>query len=168
MCSARRASRQTNLPAHLQAVVDELRDTNLSRTVWRDIALVSPVRADLNRMQQLLSNLLGNALAHGAPDSPIQVQVTSDAEYFVISVTNRGNPIPAHLLPKVFEPYWRSSASIAGGRLGLGLFICKQIVEAHAGKIEACSTPRARNPIYRAYLVEIGAVGMPMRFPGRK
>ena len=129
-----------DLGVHLREVVDELKDANPSRTVLCDIGQASPVSADLSRLQQLLSNLLGNAMAHGAQDSPINLQVTTDAAHVVISVTNRGNPIPEELLQKVFEPYWRPTTSAPGGGLGLGLFICKQIAEAHAGTIEVCSS----------------------------
>ena len=57
-----------------------------------------------------------------------------------LSVTNYGNPIPENLLQEVFEPYWRPATSAPGGGLGLGLFICKQIVEAHAGTLEVRSS----------------------------
>jgi signal transduction histidine kinase len=129
-----------DLSAHLQAVVDELRVANPSRTVMCDISIVSPVRGDLSRIQQLFSNLLGNAVTHGANDLPVNVLVTDDAEHVVIAVTNRGNPIPEDLVAKVFEPYWRPPTSGPGGGLGLGLFICKQMVEAHAGTLEVCSS----------------------------
>jgi hypothetical protein len=129
-----------DLGAHLRAVVDELRDANLSRTVLFEMDLPSPVICDVSRVQQLLSNLLGNALSHGAENSPIKVQATNDAGDVVISVTNYGNPIPENLLHEVFEPYWRPATSAPGGGLGLGLFICKQIVEAHAGTLEVRSS----------------------------
>jgi len=129
-----------DLGAHLRAVVDELRDANLSRTVFFQTELPSPVICDVSRVQQLLSNLLGNALSHGADDLPIKVQASNDAGDVVISVTNYGNPIPENLLHEVFEPYWRPATSAPGGGLGLGLFICKQIVEAHAGTLEVRSS----------------------------
>jgi signal transduction histidine kinase len=128
-----------DLGTYLQAAVDELKDANPSRTVLCEIAVTSTVQGDVGRLQQLLSNLLGNALAHGAEDLPITVRASNDAAQVVISVTNGGNPIPGHLLSKVFEPYWRPSSSAPGGGLGLGLFICKQIVEAHAGTLEVSS-----------------------------
>ncbi|WP_165987899.1 HAMP domain-containing sensor histidine kinase [Caballeronia sp. SBC1] len=49
-------------------------------------------------------------------------------------------PIPLDVLEKVFEPYWRPVTSVPGGGLGLGLYICKQIVEAHGGTLEASSS----------------------------
>jgi signal transduction histidine kinase len=91
-------------------------------------------------MQQLLSNLLGNALTHGAADEPVVVRAATDDNDICISVANRGEPIPSEVLLKVFEPYWRPPSSSPGGGLGLGLFICKEIVEAHGGTIEVCSS----------------------------
>ncbi|MFC0696915.1 GAF domain-containing sensor histidine kinase [Paraburkholderia humisilvae] len=129
-----------DLSSRWQAVVDELRDANPGRRIVCDIANASPVRGDPGRLQQLLSNLLGNALVHGAEDTPVIVRVTQDAAHVVLTVSNDGNPIPEHLQRRVFEPYWRPPSSAPGGGLGLGLFICKQIVEAHSGTLEVCST----------------------------
>jgi signal transduction histidine kinase len=129
-----------DLGTRWQAVVDELKDANPERRIVCDIANTSPVSGDPGRLQQLLSNLVANALVHGAEDTPVVVRVTNDAAHVVLTVSNDGNPIPEHLQRKVFEPYWRPPTSAPGGGLGLGLFICKQIVEAHAGTLEVCST----------------------------
>jgi signal transduction histidine kinase len=128
------------LSESLLAVVDELRDANPSRQIATEVALDRPVDCDVLRLQQLLSNLLGNALTHGAADLPVIVRATADKTHLSLSVSNGGDPIPSHMLPKVFEPYWRPPSSAPGGGLGLGLYICKQIVEAHGGMLEACST----------------------------
>jgi signal transduction histidine kinase len=124
----------------LLAVVDELRIANPSRHIDIEMTLQRPVDCDIVRMQQLLSNLLGNALTHGAKTAPVVVQASADATHIALSVSNIGEPIPSHMLPKVFEPYWRPASSSPGGGLGLGLYICKQIVEAHGGTLEACSS----------------------------
>ena len=58
------------------------------------------------------------------------------SDQWLLSVVNGGNAIPSDALTKVFEPYWRPATSTPGGGLGLGLYICKQIVLAHAGSIE--------------------------------
>ncbi|MFC7634600.1 sensor histidine kinase [Paraburkholderia humisilvae] len=130
----------TDLSTRWQAVIDELRDANPGRRIVCDIANVSPVRGDPGWLQQLLSNLLGNALVHGAEDTAVIVYVINDAAQVVLTVSNDGNPIPEHLQRRVFEPYWRPPSSAPGGGLGLGLFICKQIVEAHSGTLDVCST----------------------------
>lgn len=124
----------------LQPVIDELRIAHPSRALTTELALTSSVRCDTVRIQQLLSNLLGNALTHGAQDTPVAVHTAEDASHFTLTVSNGGIPIPAHMLPRVFEPYWRPPSSKPGGGLGLGLYICKQIVEAHGGTLEVYST----------------------------
>ena len=98
------------------------------------------VRCDAGRIQQVASNLIGNALTHGASDSPVKVAAWADEGDFVLEVWNQGEPIPTESLDKVFEPFWRHS--ISGGRqgLGLGLHICSQIVRAHGGKLTVSST----------------------------
>lgn len=129
-----------DLSEPLRAVVDELRVANPSRLMNTQIVLDRPVYCDVARIQQLLSNLLGNALTYGAQDLPIYVRTVTDANQLSLSVSNSGNPIPSHMLPMVFEPYWRPPSGAPGGGLGLGLYICKQIVEAHGGTLEVCSS----------------------------
>lgn len=130
----------SNLNESLQTVVDELRLANPSRHVDAELSVVRPCNCDVLRIQQLLSNLLGNALTHGAEALPVYVRAAADAHYLTLSVSNGGEPIPPSVLPKVFEPYWRPPSSAPGGGLGLGLYICQQIVQAHHGTLEACST----------------------------
>jgi signal transduction histidine kinase len=129
-----------DLDERLQAVVDELRLGNPSCDIVTDFSVTRPVDCDPYRMQQLLSNLLGNASTHGATGEPVFVRAATDNNHLYISVANRGEPIPSEVLQKVFEPYWRPPTSSPGGGLGLGLFICKEIVEAHGGAIEVCSS----------------------------
>lgn len=129
-----------NLNDLLLAVVDELRIANPSRHIDAELCVSRAVVCDAIRIQQLLSNLLGNALTHGAEQSPVCVRVAINATHLTLSVANGGEPIPPGMLSKVFEPYWRPPSSAPGGGLGLGLYICKQIVEAHKGTLEACST----------------------------
>ncbi|MFM0377856.1 GAF domain-containing sensor histidine kinase [Paraburkholderia strydomiana] len=129
-----------DLDERLRAVVDELRLGNPSCDIVTDFAVTRPVACDPYRMQQLLSNLLGNALTHGAAGEPVFVRAATDNNHLSMSVANRGEPIPPEVLQKVFEPYWRPPTSSPGGGLGLGLFICKEIVEAHGGTIEVSSS----------------------------
>ncbi|WP_347557020.1 GAF domain-containing sensor histidine kinase [Robbsia sp. KACC 23696] len=124
----------------LHNVVAELRDTYPEITIRDRIQLDSVVHCDGVRVQQLLSNLLGNAIKHGAHDIPIVVTGGIEDDYLVLSVSNGGKSIAPDSLEKVFEPYWRPPESVSGGGLGLGLFICKQIADAHGGEIRVTSS----------------------------
>ncbi|MFM0716233.1 GAF domain-containing sensor histidine kinase [Paraburkholderia strydomiana] len=129
-----------DLAAALRVVIAEMRMANPERILADDIALDLPVRCDRARVQQLLSNLLGNAMTHGAPDFPVRVWAHVEQAELVLSVTNGGNAIAPDTLSKVFEPYWRPPTSKPGGGLGLGLYICRQIVLAHGGTLEVSSS----------------------------
>src|ERR1700709_191735 len=97
-----------DLPDALRHVVTELRDANPDRVVLEQIAVDSCVYCDRGRIEQLLYNLLANALTHGSPDQPVRVVVSVDAGELAISVSNLGAPIAPKALEKVFEPYWRA------------------------------------------------------------
>ncbi|HTV69511.1 MAG TPA: GAF domain-containing sensor histidine kinase [Rhizobiaceae bacterium] len=107
----------------------------------RDIVLTAeidtPIAADHDRVGQLLSNLLANAVAHGAPDMPVHVNASTDGGRFVLSVTNFGKRIPEEILPSLFSPYVRGRTEGAG--LGLGLHIASKIAEAHNGSLSVTS-----------------------------
>src|ERR1700761_2022041 len=117
----------------------EVREANPDRILADDIAIPAKVRCDRTRVQQLLSNLLGNAVTHGAAEFPVQVHACVEQGELVLTVANGGNAIAPDALSKVFEPYWRPPTSKPGGGLGLGLYICKQIVSAHGGTLEVTS-----------------------------
>jgi PAS domain S-box-containing protein len=96
---------------------------------------------DPGRMTQVLSNLLANAVSYGAPGKPINIRMDGRAEEEVIvEVNNQGEPIPADVLPVVFDPFRRGrpTADNKGG-VGLGLYIAEQIVIAHGGTIHVQS-----------------------------
>lgn len=99
---------------------------------------------DPGRMGQLLSNLVGNALDHSPPEEPVRVTLRGKKRDVVLEVANHGAPIPAELLPVLFDPFRRGEQNQEELRrskgLGLGLFIVKAIVDAHGGTIEVTST----------------------------
>lgn len=95
---------------------------------------------DGERLGQVLANLLGNAMHHGAPQHPVELHLDgTDTCVVRIRVTN-GGEIPAELQPRLFEPFrGRQSTPDQHQGLGLGLFIVQQIVLAHGGQVQACS-----------------------------
>ena len=97
---------------------------------------------DPDRALQVVSNLLGNALRHGEPRSPVTVALRAAPEGVWLSVHNLGTPIAPEILPRIFEAFERGGADETGrsAGLGLGLYIVRQIVEAHGGRVEVTSS----------------------------
>jgi signal transduction histidine kinase len=100
---------------------------------------------DAARIRQVISNLLGNALQHGAPKGPIELSAASEGSTVVLSVHNEGAPISPEALPTLFDPLVRhatveSALKRAPGSIGLGLYIVREIVNAKGGTITVTST----------------------------
>lgn len=97
---------------------------------------------DAGRMQQVLSNLLSNAVSYGTSTKPIKVDLIEDVDRVVLQVNNQGKLISDETMQNLFQPFWRGARKRSNSSgLGLGLYIVKQIVEAHGGKINVESTP---------------------------
>ncbi len=128
----------------LQQVVAELLDARPLQAITTDIQIGQDVFCDPGRIQQLVSNLLANALTHGAQDRPVNLGVSIADGELLISVSNQGEPIDAQALPQIFKPFWRPAGAAAhSGGLGLGLYICAQIVQAHQGTLGVTSSHEA-------------------------
>jgi signal transduction histidine kinase len=101
---------------------------------------------DRDRLCEVVSNLRGNALQHGAPDAPVEVELATSPDEAVLRVRNQGKPIPADVLPHVFDPFRRARSKSETTRpdsLGLGLYISKEIVASHGGSIAVESSKDA-------------------------
>jgi sigma-B regulation protein RsbU (phosphoserine phosphatase) len=125
----------------LEQVIEEFRAAWPDRIIVRQFSLSSEIDCDRARVAQLLSNLLGNAMTHGAPDKPVIVQAATAAGSFELAVVNQGDPIPASTRERLFEPFFRGST---GGRqqgLGRGLYIASAIARAHGGRLDVASSP---------------------------
>jgi signal transduction histidine kinase len=99
---------------------------------------------DVDGVRTVLRNLLGNAVKYSLPDSrPVEVSAERGAESLVVRVVDDGPGIPAEDLGSLFDPFFRvdRSRSRKTGGYGLGLSICKRIVEAHGGRIDAANNP---------------------------
>ena len=127
------------LEPYLRHVIDELRMAHPQQRVNVDIALRDPANCDRRRVGQLVSNLLGNAFVYGDPGEPIEVRVRCDHGQFELSVTNSGPSIDPEVREKLFQPFFRASAQRSQEGLGLGLYICSEIVKAHGGSIGVTS-----------------------------
>jgi phosphoserine phosphatase RsbU/P len=128
--------RPTDLRAVLEQVVQELQTAHPGRDIQGSFHIENEVACDGARVAQLVSNLLGNALTHGAPDRPVRATAFKDSNEIVISVANEGEPIPEHVKDHLFEPFFRATSSSEKQGLGLGLFISCEIARSHGGKLE--------------------------------
>ena len=99
---------------------------------------------DRQRIVQVLANLLSNAATHSSESSPIQIAAQRDGAFIAVSVTDRGRGIAPHRLPHLFRKSPISDDEVGGERDGLGLAICKGLVEAHGGRIRAASRGEGR------------------------
>jgi signal transduction histidine kinase len=140
-------------PAEIAArVIEELRAAHPDRSIALERVGHGGCELDPVRIEQVLSNLVGNAVVHGARHSAIAVVVEVNEAEVVLAVHNRGPVIPAEQIPSLFEPFMQAAPSAvqaniplpAGGirsrGLGLGLYIVRHIVDAHLGTIAVEST----------------------------
>ncbi len=124
----------------LTHVVEENRISKPDQTIEISFDLKTPVYCDSNRIAELFSNLLGNALTHGDHHSPVKVEVFSNDILFSLTVKNKGVPITLQNKARLFEPFVRGHEKKAQQGLGLGLYIASEIAKAHQGFIEVSST----------------------------
>ena len=139
-------------PADLRGVcgdvVREVRAAHPGRTVRLDARGDLAGTWDAHRLRQVITNLLTNALQHGAPADPVSLAADgADARFVVLSVHNTGVPIPPDVLPTLFDPLVRGPDADrqrrAPGSIGLGLYIVREIAAAHGGFADLASTAEA-------------------------
>ncbi|MBF5045280.1 PAS domain S-box protein [Aggregicoccus sp. 17bor-14] len=134
--------RPTDLREVARHAVEEARAAHPERTLQLHCEGDVTGAWDPERLEQVLGNLLVNALRHGDPVAPVQVRVAQEqgGEGVSLSVHNAGAPIAPEQLPLLFEPFQVGSReSEARGGLGLGLFIVREIVRSHGGRVEVAS-----------------------------
>ncbi len=130
---------------------------DFSRTIADAIELVHPLAnersvkisselaplemtGDSERLAQVVTNLLTNAIQYNRPDGEVRVKLETEAGLAILTIADTGQGIASQDLPRVFERFYRADQSRTGaGNAGLGLSICKAIVEAHGGTIEVSS-----------------------------
>ncbi len=132
----------TPRPSEVAALVDRARNTFLSGGSRHTIAIDLPsnlplVMADQRRIVQVLSNLFANAARHAPASSPILVEAVRDGVHVALSVADEGRGIPPERLPHLFRKHAGDDEAAGAVRFGLGLAICKGLVEAHGGRIQA-------------------------------
>jgi PAS domain S-box-containing protein len=121
-------------------VIDEFRVTHPSRELRFEPDAPCEGAWDGGRMRQVVSNLVSNALRHAREGTPVWVRTRALPDAVELSVSNEGEPIAANLLPVLFEPFRRGMERFRpSGSLGLGLYIVRQVVEGHAGRVEVAT-----------------------------
>ena len=134
-------------PAEVPGLVDQARSTFLSGGGRHAVGIDLPpdlprVMADRQRVVQVLNNLFSNAARHSPESSPIRVHAARDGVHVAISVVDEGRGVPPEQLPHLFRKH---AGAVGEGRergaggYGLGLAICRGLVEAHGGRIWAAS-----------------------------
>lgn len=127
----------------LEQVVAELASVSPGRDIRTSFDIVEPIDCDRMRIGQLLSNLLGNAVTHGAKTQPIVVDARTRDGQFVLSVTNGGEPISQAAMDRLFQPFFRGEVRANQMGLGLGLHIASEIAKAHGGDLTVSSNDEA-------------------------
>lgn len=140
----------SNLASIVREAVEECRRAYPNRVITLDIPdeMVAPVLADSDRVNQVLRNYLSNALKYSPEEKPVHVTLQVDEKNARVSVQDEGNGLSSEEQTQVWERFYRVHHSEAPGHasnsdagLGLGLYICKTIIEQHQGIVGVESTP---------------------------
>jgi len=138
-----------NLGDLCRDLYDQFRSAHPDRAIH--YAATGDLRGDFDadRLRQAVSNLLGNAVQHGAPNAPIGLTLDGmDRHVVIVDVHNGGRPIPRGELTRIFDPLVRGSGAQEPrtnrpGSIGLGLYIAREIARSHGGRIDVASTAAA-------------------------
>ncbi|MBL8954730.1 MAG: response regulator [Myxococcaceae bacterium] len=129
----------TELDQTVKQICDELKLANPDRELKLELdALTVPV--DPDRIAQVASNLIGNALKHSAEGTAVVVRLTSSGSSALLEVKNRGTAIPKEMQAQIFEPFVQYGDHSTREGLGLGLYISREIVRAHGGVLTVTSS----------------------------
>lgn len=149
------------IPVDLSALVADAIEALRPRAAGAHLTLSSrldprcDVYGDPTRLQQVINNLLANALKYGSPGagtstSEVRVEVARHGEQVVLTVADEGRGIAPELVERVFEPYFQGDPESPG--LGLGLSICRSLVEAHGGALSVRSEGLGRGATFEVRL----------------
>src|SRR5262249_17831988 len=129
-----------DLHALCRHAIDEAAGAHPSIAISLDVSGDAWGTWDEDRLAQVLSNLLGNAITH-RDGGPISVRVSDAGANVAITVHNQGPPIPADVLPFIFDPFRQGEkhGKKLATSVGLGLYIVQQIILAHGGQVEVRS-----------------------------
>ncbi|MFZ6648032.1 ATP-binding protein [Undibacterium sp. TJN25] len=140
------APKPTDFAEIAQIAIDEIRTAHQEREIKFNVAGKLDGVWDIDRISQVISNLLGNAVQHGAVDQAIAVEARSENDEIVFTVNNQGPVIQKVQIQTIFEPLVRFvepdvAHTEKENSLGLGLYIAREVVKAHGGTIDVRSLP---------------------------
>ncbi|RKH72068.1 sensor histidine kinase [Corallococcus aberystwythensis] len=119
------------------------------------------VRADPSRLEQVLNNLVSNAIKYSPAGSRVEVSVRGDGEHAVVAVADQGIGMSTEDLKGLFVPFQRAgNAKQRAPGVGLGLSVSRRIIEAHGGRIEVESQP-GQGSVFRVHLARVSSAGPP-------
>jgi signal transduction histidine kinase len=156
----------TDLGALCRALFHEFRTAHPARTIRYDAEGELTGHWDADRLRQLVSNLIGNAIQHSPDGALVELRVTGEAADVVLVVRNEGPAIPDADLARIFDPLAQGSGRPEPrrnrpGSIGLGLFIAREIAQSHGGTIDVTSSAGAGTAftvrLPRHHLVASGA-----------
>lgn len=135
-----------DLPAILRGVVEKFAPQASAAQVTLSLENddLPPITGDGDRLSQVFTNLVDNAIKYTPPGGRVHLQAARAGEGISVEVTDTGTGVPAEALPHLFDRFYRADPSRQGGRksgAGLGLAIAREIVLAHSGTISVRSTP---------------------------
>ena len=116
-------------------MIDEILASHPDRRIGLSGSGAGRARLDRSRLAQMVSNLVANAVDHGARDQPIDVLAARGGGTLSVSVVSRGTPSAADVIDRIFDAYSRVGTGGPRNGLGLGLHIAREIAHAHAGDI---------------------------------
>lgn len=146
-----------DLAALIKATIETIRPSAQAKGLTLQVALdpmAAPVRGDSNRLQQVWWNLLSNAVKFTPAGGTIKITLTRVDSHFQVEVSDDGEGIDPTFLPYVFDRFRQAdpSSTRRHGGLGLGLSICKQLIELHGGSISAQSAGKGLGATFRVTL----------------
>lgn len=132
--------RPTILRDVVASVAQEFITTHPERSIWverhgNDVGMWDP-----DRLAQVLSNLISNALRYGSLSEPVLVVIREENNSAILEVTNQGLPIPEELMPRLFQPMRRGDNARGERSVGLGLYIVDEIAKRHGGSVAVTSS----------------------------
>jgi signal transduction histidine kinase len=153
--------RRTDVAALIESVTARLQEQSPAHRLVLDLACSPrPAVVDPDRIEQVLENLLGNAIKYTPGGEQVEVTVGPDQGGVLLRVRDRGIGLPEQFLERIFEPFARASNAVARNieGLGLGLYICRQIAEQHGGRLWAESEGEGMGTTMGLWLPTSGCV----------